>query len=373
MQDRIIRNIILVVSYITALVLAIMYIEPIFHGMKRLFDAFDAFFVGMVIAFILNKPCMFIEGLLSKGLLNVRNKNLRRVLSIIILYVISLALFGVALGYLIPNLISSISDLISNIDTYSKNMQELADNVTHFLGFRKGVDMSDMFIWTAEFANKLAENISEQLSYIINLTSEGMAIIGRIFFSVVFSVYFLSGKERLLHLGRRVFNHYLPEKIFKKLDGIYRIIADVFGNYLIGQIIEASILGVLCFLGMMVFRFDYPLLISVLIGITSLVPMVGPYIGVLIAFRILVMINPAKALLFIVFIIVLQQIEGYFIYPRVVGKGIGLHGIWVILSVMVGASLGGVTGIIIGVPIMAIIYKLISRDINRKDRQVDKI
>ncbi len=158
----------------------------------------------------------------------------------------------------------------------------------------------------------------------------------------------------------------MPEKVYEKSSYLYRITIDTFSNYFVGQIVEALILSGLCFVGMLALGIEYPILISALIGITALVPMIGPYIGGLIAFRILVMINPINAILFIIFIIVLQQVEGYVIYPKVVGKRVGLPDIWVLLSIMVGSGLAGATGIIMGVPIGAVIYTLIKKDVNSK-------
>ena len=166
--------------------------------------------------------------------------------------------------------------------------------------------------------------------------------------------------------GKRFFARYLPTKAYNKSSEILQVITNVFGHYFIGQIIEASILCALCFLGMVIFGFGYPVLISALIGVTSLVPMIGPYIGGIIAFRILVMIDPTQAVWFVIFIILLQQLEGYFIYPRIVVKAIGLQGIWVLLSIMAGASLGGVTGIVLAVPAAAVIYTMIKRDIAKE-------
>lgn len=366
MNDKILRIVILSISYIAALVLLIIYLKPVLQAAANFFNIFDPFFIGMIIAFILNRPCMLLDKLLSEKVLKNRRAVVTRYLSITILYLFVAVLLIIGISYLLPALIGSIQDLLKNIGTYSDNLQTLIDKVAYFFGFKKSINMSDMFNWTAAYADKLAQSITVLLNHLINLTSEGMAMIARFLFSIAFSVYFLAGKERLLSQGEKLFGHYLPEKIYRKSSEVYHVVVDIFGRYFIGQIIEASILGLLCFAGMLAFGFEYPVLISALIGITSLVPMVGPYIGCIIAFRILVMIDPVKAILFVVFIIVLQQLEGYFIYPRIVGKAIGLQSIWVMLSILIGASLGGVTGIVVAVPVAAVIYTLIRRDITKE-------
>lgn len=366
MNNRETRRILLAGSYIAILVLTIIYFRQIAQGVLNFIDILDPFFFGIIIAFIFNRPCMFIEKLLDKKILKGRSKVLIRTISIIIIYTLFALLSVLIFGYMIPKLINSIQDLLKNIKVYADNLQLLVDKAANFFGLKGRIDMSAIFSWAAEYTDKMAELIIGYLGKIINLTSEGMILIARFFFSIVFSVYILSGKDRILSQSKKFFTHYLPEKIYEKASYIYHIIIDTFSNYFIGQIIEASILFCLCFIGMLVFRFHYPVLISALIGITALVPMVGPYIGGLIAFRILVMINPVKAILFIFFIIVLQQFEGYVIYPKIVGERIGLPGIWVLLSIMVGSGLAGVTGIIVGVPTGAVIYILIQNSVNSK-------
>jgi predicted PurR-regulated permease PerM len=132
-----------------------------------------------------------------------------------------------------------------------------------------------------------------------------------------------------------------------------------FENFIRGQIVEAFIIGSICFVGMQIFGFQYALLISVIIGITNMIPMFGPYIGGIPSFLILVMVDPVKAIWFIVFLIVLQQVEGNIIYPRVVGTSMGLSGFWVLIAVIVGNNLFGILGIIIGIPIFSTIYTIV--------------
>ena len=366
MQYKAWQTFVLSSSYVAALVLLIIYIKPIIQWIIDFIDIFDPFFAGIIIAFILNRPCMFLEKIFSGHLLTNGSPSLIRTLSIFILYIVASGLLVLVFSYLIPALISSIQDLLKNLDTYSGNLQSLINKIVYFFGFKKSFDMSHMLAWTGAYADTLARNMIDLMAHIINLTSEGMSLIGRFFFSILFSVYLLKGKEKLMDQGKRFFARYLPTKAYNKSSEILQVITNVFGHYFIGQIIEASILCALCFLGMVIFGFGYPVLISALIGVTSLVPMIGPYIGGIIAFRILVMIDPTQAVWFVIFIILLQQLEGYFIYPRIVGKAIGLQGIWVLLSIMAGASLGGVTGIVLAVPAAAVIYTMIKRDIAKE-------
>ena len=148
---------------------------------------------------------------------------------------------------------------------------------------------------------------------------------------------------------------------------VARLTADTFTKYVSGQIVEAGILGVLCFLGMCIFGFDYAPLISVIIAVCALVPIAGAYIGAIVSALLLLMIEPMQAIWFLVFLIILQQLEGNLIYPRVVGTSIGLPGIWVLAAVTVGSSLMGFAGLIIGVPLTAVLYTLLKRNLHKRE------
>jgi len=163
----------------------------------------------------------------------------------------------------------------------------------------------------------------------------------------------------------------LPEKQGRKISYVTGVINDSFHRYIVGQFTEAIILGVLCALGMLVFGFPYAGMIGALIGFTALIPVAGAYIGGVVGFIMILTVSPVKALLFIVFLVVLQQLEGNLIYPKVVGGSLGLPAIWVLAAVTIGGALMGISGMLIGVPIAASVYRLIRDDMRRKaqDRQ----
>lgn len=268
-------------------------------------------------------------------------------------------------GWLIPQMIGSIKEIVNHFEEYAKNMQTMVNQITSYLGLKE-IQLQSLFNWTAAYADKMANGIANVLGQLINLSATGMLMIAKLLFSIVFSVYFLFGKERLLKQGKVFFSTYLPEKYFNRLVHIYEVVTVTFENYLIGQTIEALILTLICLAGMLLFGFQYPVLISALVGLTALVPMVGPYIGGLIGFRILVVINPFKAIWFIVFLIVLQQIEGDFIYPRIVGSRVGLPGLWVLLAISIGAGVAGVIGILLAVPCASVNHTLLKEDIEKR-------
>ena len=214
--------------------------------------------------------------------------------------------------------------------------------------------------------NQVLDTLTGTVPHLISATSSLVSAVVTTVISFVFSVYMLSGGPKLTAQCRRLVVVYLPESIAKRVLAVVRLTADTFTKYVSGQLIEACILGSLCFIGMVVFRFDYAPLISVIIGVSALIPVAGAYIGAVLAALLLAMISPIKAFWFLVFLAVLQQLEGNLIYPRVVGTSLGLPGIWVLAAVTVGSSLLGFIGLVISVPLTAVVYTILKYDLRQR-------
>ena len=185
-------------------------------------------------------------------------------------------------------------------------------------------------------------------------------------FSVIIAVYVLAQKERIGRFAHRCVEAFLPRRLSGNVSRICTMAADTFSSFIGGQLMDSCILGLLCFVGMMIFRFPYAYVISVVIGVTSLVPLVGAFVGIVIGALLILTIDPIKALLFIVFVLVLQQIEGNLIYPKVVGKAVGLPGVIVLSAVLVGGNIAGILGSICAVPVSAILYTMLREAVNSR-------
>ncbi len=181
---------------------------------------------------------------------------------------------------------------------------------------------------------------------------------------VIFAIYLLIEKDKLISQFKRLVKRFVPEEKAKKLTYVWSEISDCFHDFIVGQCTEAVILGVLCMLGMFILRIPYAPMIGALMGFTALIPIVGGLIGAGIGAFLILMESPIKALIFIIFVIVLQQIEGNLIYPKVVGKSLGLPGIWVLAAVTVGGGVLGIGGMLIGVPLTAAAYRLLKAYVN---------
>ncbi len=216
----------------------------------------------------------------------------------------------------------------------------------------------------------LGTGVSGVMGTAISVATSLFSGIVMLFLALVFAVYLLMGKEKLGAQVHRIADTYLGKETSSKVFYVIHTVDEAFHSYIVGQSTEALILGSLCFLGMMVFGFNNALTISVMVGFLALIPIAGAYIAGAAGAVLLMMESPLMALLFVVYLVVLQQFEGNIIFPRVVGSSIGLPGIWVLAAVTVGGGILGILGMLLGVPLAAAIYRLITRDIQAREQGI---
>ena len=223
-------------------------------------------------------------------------------------------------------------------------------------------------------ANIDIENIKKQiLNKIPGILTSSISIVNGIingittfFIAIIFAIYILMDKEKLQEQATKILYAYLSKEKALKTIHIARVAKNTFKSFFTVQCLEATILGTLCTIGMLILKIPYAMPIGVLIGVTALIPVVGAFIGIIIGAILILSVNPIKVITFVIFVLILQQIEGNLIYPRVVGNSIGLPGMWVLVAVSVGGSIGGILGMLLGVPVATIIYTLLKKDVDRK-------
>ena len=369
MEKGLFKKLILLITYVVVLVAAIVKIDAVSGWVRNVLSAFSPIFIGFVIAFILNRPCNFFARLYEKHF-RPKTKKAARPLAVVTAYVILLAVITVLVWLVLPELIHSIETFIENLSSYAANIEKLYNSVVESLELETLAELNLPAILN-DGLNKVLSTVLDMLTttipHLISVTSVVVKGVVTGLLALVFSAYMLSGGPRLINQCRRLTVHYLPQKMVQPVLSVAKLTADTFTRYISGQVIEACILGMLCFLGMYIFGFDYAPLISVIIAVSALVPIVGAYFGAILAAVLLVMIEPVQAFWFLVFLLILQQLEGNLIYPRVVGTSIGLPGIWVLAAVTVGSSLLGFVGLVASVPITAVLYTLLKRDLHRKE------
>ena len=368
------KTIIELIIFTVVIIFAFVNIEALWSFITYIIKIFMPFIIGVMIAFVLNVLLNVVENKLFKKL-NEKNgkvwKKIKRPTSLITTFIIIIALIAFILGLLIPQLKNTATIFTENFDSYKKESIKILDKI--------GIDDKDIKVLNkniekikGEVTSYVGDNKQEIVQTTFGVASSVVGTITSLVLGIVFAIYILLKKEDLARQSRKVLKAYLPEKKEKRVREIANLSNKTFGNFISGQCLEALIIGVLCFIGMFILQIPYASTISVLVGFTALIPVFGAFIGTVIGAFLILMVDPTKAIIFIIFILILQQLEGNLIYPKVVGKSVGLPGIWVMVAVTVGASIAGVLGMLLSVPICSVLYSILKTDVNNRIDQKNK-
>ncbi len=330
---------------------------------------FAPFVVGAALAFVFNVPMRAIEQLLEE----VRSDRARRGLALILtLVALLLVLVGIVL-LLVPQIQRTVEDIVAQVPGFISDVQ------TFVLKFLE--DQPELAAWVQEYLTKLTIDWKSLIEKVADWASKSLAslldsavsavgsLAGAIFNAVVsfvFAIYCLSQKETLARQGRKLLYAIVSEERGDEVVRVLRMTNSAFSNFITGQCLEAVILALLFVIAMMIFRMPYIPLISVLIGVTALVPLVGAFVGCILGAFFILVNDPFQAVTFVIMFLVIQQFEGNVIYPKVVGKSIGLPGMWVLLAVAAGGELMGVGGMLIMVPFASVLYALLQEFANSR-------
>ena len=351
------------------LILCIKYSDSILGFAGFLWSLVTPLILGCVIAYILNilvtriesLPCFTREGTLLR--------KVRRPVSILGSLAVILAIGVLVILIVIPQLIQAIGviakeipTVVSEINVWLSSFDKDWPQLQKFLE-SLNVNWPQILQKAASYLTNGLSSVFSSTMYIVS-TISSIAVTAVV--ALIFSIYILSGREKLFHQFQTLASTYLNEKFYKGMCVVLKTAHDTFTRFIVGQCTEAVILGTLCTIGMLLFRFPYATMVGTLIGATALLPVVGAYLGAAVGAFMIFTIDPLKALGFLIFIAILQQLEGNLIYPRVVGSSVGLPGIWVLAAVTVGGGLGGIIGMLLAVPVTATLYKLLQKDVQKR-------
>ncbi len=310
------------------------------------------FIIGFAIAYLLNGPASFFERRVYKKLMGKRG------LSILSVYLPVIIIIVALLYVVVPSVIDSVTSLISNLPVYLNNLTTWVDNIAANLGVEWDV-LNSLLGSYEDLWSSLASAISTQLPELINYgISIGKAVISGIT-AVIASVYMLNGKKKLRHQITGLLYGLFPKKGVVKFLHICRRANRIFIGFIYGKLIDSAIIGILCAIFCVILRIPLVPLISVIIGVTNIIPFYGPFIGAIPSVLIILMINPWAALRLAILVLVLQQVDGNLLGPKILGNTTGLSPIWVLVAIVVGGGLFGVVGMILGCPVFAVIYMLL--------------
>lgn len=365
-KTKIITNsIILIVGILSYFILS--KIRTILGLIGSIFDVLTPFIIGFVIAYLFSTPVNAVESFYNRFAFKKakRHKSINRGLSIATVIIIFLAAFSLIMALIIPEVIESVVALAKNADTYINDVNGVLSDFSnkHGLGF---THISDIIGTSHEIFKGITGYIANTLPGILDFSLSIGFGISNLFIGFVLSLYLLSNKEKFIAQGKKVIYALFPKKATDETLSTFRLVHETFGKYLSSQILDSVILGILCFILMSIFGMEYALLISLIITISNLIPFIGPIIGTIPSFFILLMVSPIKALWFLVMILVLQQFDANVMQPKIVGKNIGLSSFWVILSVIIGGDLFGVIGVFLAVPTFSVIYTFSKRFVEKR-------
>ena len=355
MKLKVHHNVWKIILFIGIVLLIIFRFDHFTAIVKKIGTAATPILIGLALAFILNPK-------------STRNRVVksRRPICLTLAILSVLLVFYFIGSMVIPQFIKSVQVLVASLP-------ELAQKAWNF-AIERGLDPTQVGInpdmWnqpSSELVQKAMEFGRNFMGGFLNVITSVFGVVTNILMGFAFAIFLLGGKEKILHSIGRVLKAYLPKE---KVITLYRnaaVFNQTFKDFFGGQFIEAIIIGVIATSGMLLLRLPYATMIGSVVGLTNIIPIIGPFIGGEIGVLLILLENPIQALVFAAFVLVLQQIEGNILYPRVVGSSIGLAGIWVFAAIILGTGLFGLVGALLAVPITASLYKILKYDVEKKE------
>lgn len=343
----------------------ILNLPGIFDGIKNFMSMMSPFVYGFVIAYLLKNPMRYIEKCYSRIIKKEKYKKLIRGLSIVTTLLISILVLTGFISIIVPQLSDSISIFISNLPLYMENVDKFTKEIINKVNLESNI-VGQAISMGQTLISKTSEIISQLLPAAVNALLSFSGKILDIIIGLVVSIYFLAGKERFEAQTKKTIIALMPEKGAMYLLEKAKMANGIFSKYISGQLTDAVVLGTICFISMSILKMPYALLVSMIVMVTNIIPVIGPFIGAVPSIFIISMVSFPKAIGFAILVLVLQQIDGNILVPKIVGDSTGLSGFWVFLAIFAGGGIFGITGVILGVPTMAVTYNILKEIIENR-------
>lgn len=373
-EKRVLHCGMLLLGFAALLVLILMKFDQVWGAVSTVAGTVAPVFYGIAIAYILNVFVHFFEDVAFRPFRDSKSKawaKVRRPLSMALAYLVVALVIVFIAAFIIPGMVESLSVLA---DTVQQNAPVYFNNAMAWLNnFAQENDLTFIEEFLAGFnwstlLSSLTEVLRDFLSSLVGVTFNVASGVFAAVMGFIFSVYMLMGKEKLLRGVKSSLLAFLPKAAARKVGQVATLTNKVFFNFIRGQLLECVILGSLCYVGMSILRLDYALLISSVVALGALIPILGAYIGAAVGVIILLLVHPLDAVIFLVFLLILQQVEGNLIYPRVVGSSIGLPPLWTLFAVVFWGGVLGIPGILFGTPATAVLYRLFRSSVRARLR-----
>lgn len=364
----------ILITYAILLCFALLNSSYIWGFVNKWFAVLAPFIYGFVIAYLINFPYKFFQDKIFKPLFKNKRNNKKHinVSSMVSAYCVILGIFVFLMLIIVPEIVSSLQQFFFNLPQYITSSSEFVDSIEK----RFNID-----ILTYEQTNKILNTVSGNIDRftdtlfpsVFNFTKSFTLGIYNFAIGLIISMYLIGSKDKLINQLKLIIYTYIPKNTVNKTYQILRLSHNTFGNFLAGKVLDSLIIGILCFIGMKVLGIPYDLIISTLVGVTNIIPFFGPFIGAVPSILILLLVDPVKALWFTIFILILQQVDGNIIGPKILGNSVGISGLWIMFGVIIGGGLFGFMGMIIGVPVVAVLYTMISEHIKKLHSEKDTL
>lgn len=355
--------------------LAIHYWDALTHLIGYAIGAASPLLLGAVIAYVANILMSFYERLFFPKSQKKVLQKLRRPLCLVLAFASVVLALVFLMRTILPELYTCLRMLVERLPGALSQLFAWLEERFHLSEYFSGTDLipGANFDWQSAVTralNLVLAGVGGVMGAAVSVVTTLFSTIVMLLLGVIFAIYLLTGKESLLNGAHRLTRVYAGEGIEKRIFYVLRTLNQTFHHFIVGQCTEALILGSLCILGMLLFRFPYAVMIGTLVGFTALIPIAGAYLAAAIGAFMIFTVDPMQAVWFLIFLVVLQQLEGNLIFPRVVGSSIGLPAIWVLAAVTLGGGMLGIVGMMLGVPLAASIYKLLDRDVRAREQGV---
>lgn len=325
------------------------------------------FIWGTVFAFLMNSTFKRLQQLLARKL-KEKTATVYAAITAILILILVIVLF---LLVLIPQLWLSFQDLVSSFETYLTLLKQFFDKFA--LDFHISPQIINSVInFAKDFLSVVLGTIQSMLPTAIDVTLSTISSISSLIIGFIIAIYILMEKKKLFAQARRLAACFLPVKVMDFLRKVIFLTVGKFNGFVSGKIIDSLIIGVLCFAAMRVLKLNYSVLISFIVGLTNIIPVFGPFIGAVPGAFILLMVEPFQCLIFIIMILVLQQLDGNIIGPHILGDSVGISSFWIMFAIIAGGGYFGVTGMFIAVPVFSIIYQLVKEAVERYEQAKNK-
>ncbi|MDD6144090.1 MAG: AI-2E family transporter [bacterium] len=338
---------------------------------QKLWLILSPFILGAALAFVLNVPMSFFERKVLKGMdKKPALSRWKRPVALVMVFLLAIFIVYLVLALVIPELINTVETLVRAIPVAVQKLEAWLAQYEVQLGE-----------WlSGKFTMPTGDELNAMLQKALNFALKGVAFSGSligsvytnildVFFTLMFVIYFLLGKERLAAQGKKLMKAYLKPERVERILHVAGLSRRTFASFITGQCLEALILGGMFFIVLSILRMPYVLLISVFIAVTALIPVVGAWMGCAVGAFLILVVNPMQALIFLAVFLIVQQLEGNLVYPRVMGNAIGLPSIWVLFAVVLGEGLLGILGMLLFIPLTSVCYQLLREDVDVKLRQ----